>query len=141
MVYLNVSQTALQVQMLKNPERIVPQNKVTLLADAVVAACDRSDGVKDGIVNNPLSCKFDGVLACKAGDAQIVNEGPSRIRPSALRRGSHTVSTACLSRTLAGGRVRLGRPHSCTRKADESAVDRHASIRRLSRRQLGPDDL
>jgi Tannase and feruloyl esterase len=28
MVHLNVSQTALQVQMLKNPERIVPQSKV-----------------------------------------------------------------------------------------------------------------
>ena len=30
MVHLNVSQTALQVHMLKNPERIVPPNKVTL---------------------------------------------------------------------------------------------------------------
>ncbi len=40
MVHLNVSQTALQVHMLKNPERIVPQNKVTLVANAAVAACD-----------------------------------------------------------------------------------------------------
>lgn len=70
MVHLNVSQTALQVQMLKSPEHIVPANKMTLLANAAVAACDANDGVKDNIINNPRSCKFDpGTLACKAGDA------------------------------------------------------------------------
>ncbi|HZM95081.1 MAG TPA: tannase/feruloyl esterase family alpha/beta hydrolase [Vicinamibacterales bacterium] len=70
MVHMNVSQTALQVHMLKNPERIVPQSKVTLLANAVVGACDANDGVKDNIINNPRACKFDpGTLACKAGDS------------------------------------------------------------------------
>ena len=66
MVHLNVSQTALQVDMLKNPDRIVPQNKVTLIANAVVAACDVNDGVKDDIINDPRACKFDpGTLACR----------------------------------------------------------------------------
>jgi feruloyl esterase len=70
MVHLNVSQTALQVHMLKNPERIVSPNKVTLIANAATAACDANDGVKDNIINDPRACKFDpGVLACKAGDA------------------------------------------------------------------------
>jgi feruloyl esterase len=70
MVHMNVSQTALQVEMLKNPDRIVPQSKVTLLANAAVAACDANDGVRDNIINNPRACKFDpGTLACKAGDA------------------------------------------------------------------------
>ena len=70
MVHLNVSQTALQVHMLKNPERIVPPNKVTLIANAATAACDANDGVKDNIINDPRACKFDpGTLACKAGDA------------------------------------------------------------------------
>jgi feruloyl esterase len=69
MVHLNVSQTALQVHMLKNPERIVPPNKVTLIADAATAACDANDGVKDNIINDPRACKFDpGTLACKASD-------------------------------------------------------------------------
>ena len=70
MVHLNVSQVALQVDMLKNPAKLVPQNKVRLFADAVVAACDEKDGVKDNIVSEPRSCKFDpAVLMCKGGDA------------------------------------------------------------------------
>jgi tannase/feruloyl esterase len=69
-VRLNVSQTALQVEMLKDPSRIVPPNKVTLFANAVMAACDAKDGVKDNIISDPHACKFDpGTLMCKAGDA------------------------------------------------------------------------
>jgi feruloyl esterase len=68
-IHLNVSQVALQVDMLRNASRIVPREKVTLFANAVVNACDEKDGVKDGILNNPRACTFDpGVLACKAAD-------------------------------------------------------------------------
>jgi hypothetical protein len=36
-----------------------------LLHSAALAACDMDDGVKDGIISNPLACRFDpGVLAC-----------------------------------------------------------------------------
>ena len=70
MVHLNVSQVGLQVEMLKNPDRLVPDAKKAMFANAVVSACDEKDGVKDGIINDPRSCKFDpAVLACKAGDA------------------------------------------------------------------------
>ena len=69
-VHLNVSQVALQVGMLRNPARLVPPEKRTLLANAVVGACDQRDGVKDGIISEPLACKFDpAVLACKASDS------------------------------------------------------------------------
>lgn len=69
MVHLNVSQVGLQVEMLKNPDRLVPADKKTMFANAVVAACDERDGVKDGIINNPRACMFDpAVLACKEGD-------------------------------------------------------------------------
>ena len=38
-----------------------------LLHNAAIAACDAKDGVKDGILSDPLSCGFDpGVLLCKA---------------------------------------------------------------------------
>jgi feruloyl esterase len=70
-VHLNVSQTALQVEMLRDPARLVPPNKVTLFANAVMAACDANDGVKDNIISEPQMCRFDpAVLACKAGDAE-----------------------------------------------------------------------
>ena len=70
MVHLNVSQVGVQVDMLRNPSRLVSSEKRTLFARAVVEACDQRDGVKDGIVSEPRACKFDpAVLACKAGDA------------------------------------------------------------------------
>ena len=69
-IHLNTSQVSLQVEMLREPSRLVPPNKVTLFADAVKAACDEKDGVKDNIVSDPQMCKFDpAVLMCKAGDA------------------------------------------------------------------------
>ena len=33
--------------------------KMDMLADAVLARCDRNDGVKDGVIDDPLSCDFD----------------------------------------------------------------------------------
>jgi feruloyl esterase len=69
MVHLNVSQVGLQVEMLRNASRLVPADKKTMFAKAVVAACDEKDGVTDGIISNPRACTFDpAVLACKEGD-------------------------------------------------------------------------
>jgi feruloyl esterase len=69
-VHLNISQVSLQVGMLRDPSRIVPPGKVALFANAVVAACDEKDGIKDNIISEPRICKFDpAVLMCKAGDA------------------------------------------------------------------------
>jgi feruloyl esterase len=53
---------------LKDPESYIPSTKVPLLADAVNAACDAIDGIKDGILDDPRQCKFDpAVLMCKPG--------------------------------------------------------------------------
>ena len=44
-------------------------SKLSLLHDAVMKQCDRLDGVKDGILEDPLLCHFDpAVLECKAAD-------------------------------------------------------------------------
>ena len=39
----------------------VPESraKFTMLADAVLAQCDAIDGIKDGIIDDPLKCAFD----------------------------------------------------------------------------------
>ncbi len=48
----------------------IPAAKVPLIGNAVNAACDALDGVKDGILNDPRRCHFDpAVLQCKTGDA------------------------------------------------------------------------
>jgi feruloyl esterase len=69
MLKLSASQLARQVETLKTPARRLTPAKITLVANAVTAACDAGDGVRDGIVSNPDRCTFDpAVLACKAGD-------------------------------------------------------------------------
>jgi len=53
-----------------NATQIVPNDKLRMVRQAAVAACDALDGVKDGVINDPRQCKFDAAtLACKAGDA------------------------------------------------------------------------
>jgi feruloyl esterase len=49
---------------------VIPQNKFQAINNAAVEACDSNDGVKDGVIENPMQCKFDPqVLQCTAGDA------------------------------------------------------------------------
>ncbi len=44
----------------------IPPDGLKLLHQAVLNACDARDGVKDGLLSDPLACHFDpGVLACK----------------------------------------------------------------------------
>lgn len=57
------------VATLKDPASYIPASKVKILADAVTKACDVNDGVADGVLRDPLACKFDpAVLTCKAGE-------------------------------------------------------------------------
>jgi feruloyl esterase len=47
----------------------IPANKVPALAAAVNKACDKLDGVEDGILNDPRRCRFDpSVLLCRGSD-------------------------------------------------------------------------
>ncbi|HKE87381.1 MAG TPA: DUF6351 family protein [Vicinamibacterales bacterium] len=55
-------------QALADPVSALPREKLALVHDAVMNACDGLDGVKDGVLENPLACKFDPkVLVCKEG--------------------------------------------------------------------------
>ncbi len=48
----------------------IPAAKVPLIGNAVNAACDALDGVKDGVLSDPRRCHFDpAALECKNGEA------------------------------------------------------------------------
>jgi feruloyl esterase len=50
----------------KDANSYIPPEKYRLIHDAVLQACDAIDGVKDGLIANPIRCRFDpGVLECK----------------------------------------------------------------------------
>ena len=52
-----------------NPDGVIPAAKLPMIHAAVLDACDALDGVKDGVLENPLQCHFDyAKLACKGAD-------------------------------------------------------------------------
>jgi hypothetical protein len=51
-----------------NEQPIFSQSDLQLLHDAALGKCDMTDGVKDGIVGDPVGCRVDPAqLACKVG--------------------------------------------------------------------------
>lgn len=80
--------------------------KLTLLAGAVRAACDGSDGIVDGIVSNPQACTFDPLtLRCAGGadtgdtclsDAQLAVVA-SRTTGASFSGGAYTSSPLALN--------------------------------------------
>jgi hypothetical protein len=52
--------------MLAEPDSYIPPVKLPAIEAAALAQCDALDGVKDGVIENPLACHFDpSVLLCK----------------------------------------------------------------------------
>ncbi len=67
--HLHTWDLAASVPALKNPASIVPPPKLAMLNKAVLSACDERDGVRDGVLGNPLACTFNPTtLACRAAD-------------------------------------------------------------------------
>ncbi len=55
----------------------IPTTKYPLLHKAALAACDASDGLKDGLISDPRKCKFDpGILLCKGEENAGCLTGP-----------------------------------------------------------------
>ncbi len=53
-----------------DPASYIPPAKYPVIHRAALAACDALDGVKDGIISDPLRCHFDpGVIECRGADA------------------------------------------------------------------------
>lgn len=51
-----------------SPTGYIPPAKLPVITHAALAACDANDGVVDGIIGDPLRCRFNpDVLLCKQG--------------------------------------------------------------------------
>lgn len=80
--------------MFGNPPAYISSTKVPAIAAAVLSACDAQDGVKDGIVNDPVKCHFDpSVLLCNGHESRSCLTAPQ---------------VAALKKLYAGGRNSRG---------------------------------
>ncbi|MEP6917081.1 MAG: tannase/feruloyl esterase family alpha/beta hydrolase [Acidobacteriota bacterium] len=62
--------------------------KLPAIEAAALAACDASDGVKDGVIENPLACRFDpAVLLCKSAESDSCLTRPQMAALQALYGG------------------------------------------------------
>lgn len=53
----------------RDPAGALPPEKLAVLHQAALDACDARDGVKDGLISDPTRCKFDpAVTLCKGAD-------------------------------------------------------------------------
>jgi len=66
---LYAARVALNVFVNREPAAVIPPAKYPMIHDAVLAACDALDGVKDGVIENPARCSFDfAALTCSGDD-------------------------------------------------------------------------
>ena len=71
------------------PDGVIPPAKYPMIHAAVLEACDALDGVKDGVIENPLQCHFDyATLACKGADGPdcLTQESSGNARRLSRRR-------------------------------------------------------
>jgi Tannase and feruloyl esterase len=68
--YLQARGVSDALALLETPESYIPAKKLPVLQSGAIAACDALDGVKDGLIENPILCHFDpAVVQCKGEDA------------------------------------------------------------------------
>ena len=73
-----------------DPDSYIPPSKIPAIAQAVLAACDAIDGLKDGIVNDPRQCHFDpATMLCKQGNSDSCLTKPQVIALKKLYEGAH----------------------------------------------------
>jgi feruloyl esterase len=84
----------LAVKTLSDPAAYIPESKYPMIHNAVLAACDANDGLKDGLIEEPESCHVDfSALLCKAKDgpqcltAPQVQSAQTLISPATTKSG------------------------------------------------------
>jgi feruloyl esterase len=77
---MHALRVAISQRINSSADGVIPPSKLPMVHTAVLAACDAGDGVKDGVIENPLQCRFDyATLACKGAD------GPDCLTPNQVR--------------------------------------------------------
>jgi feruloyl esterase len=65
---MQVARALVYQHMLASEANYLPAEKVELLSRTTLAACDATDGLKDGLITDPRACRFDvKSLQCPAG--------------------------------------------------------------------------
>ena len=73
-----------------DPASYTSAKKLPAIASAVNDACDKLDGVADGILNDPRQCHFDpDVLLCKDADADSCLTAPQVTALKKIYEGAH----------------------------------------------------
>ncbi|KAI5198648.1 tannase and feruloyl esterase [Aureobasidium subglaciale] len=68
-----------------NTTSILPQSVLNFTGQAVLEACDANDGVKDGVIENPLQCNFSiDSLACNGTTVSRSNSTISCLTPDLI---------------------------------------------------------
>ncbi len=77
---------------------ILTADRLPILHRAVLAACDAADGLKDGIISDPLACAFDpAVTQCKPGQDAASCLTPAQVKVARdFYAGAHTSDGAKL---------------------------------------------
>lgn len=88
----------------KDPASYIPAGKIPALGEAVIAACDRQDGVSDGVLNDPRRCHFDpATMLCKSGDSSSCLTAPQVAGLKKIYAGPHNAKGQILPGFSPGG--------------------------------------
>lgn len=75
---------------IEDPASYIPANKLALIHNAVVAACDTLDNVRDGILNDPRQCHFNPkALLCGKADSDRCLTSPQVAALAKIYAGPH----------------------------------------------------
>ena len=77
MTHLSAQSLWVGLATLKDPASYIPREKYSVIHKAVLDACDGLDGVKDGVLEDPMRCRFDPkVLQCSGDDSAACLTAP-----------------------------------------------------------------
>jgi feruloyl esterase len=120
MTRLQANSIFISLALNSDPASFIPPAKWTMVHQAVMNRCDAVDGLKDGLIQNPLKCNFNlNALLCKQADAPECLTAPQIAALKKINTGSKNPRTGeqlypgyplGTDMALAGPVVRLNQP-------------------------------